>query len=88
MKTQTKAKDKRSMEPHVWVAMGSGIFFPTAKLEHLHRIKRAQVDLILPVGNVSFVYRNIEGLNRSIIDSIVTISMLNPQVGHWLPGTP
>ncbi|GJV17601.1 retrovirus-related pol polyprotein from transposon TNT 1-94 [Tanacetum coccineum] len=37
------------------------------------------LDSILPVGNVLFVYRNIEGLNRSIIDSIVTISMLNPQ---------
>ncbi|GJY57217.1 protein TOC75-3, chloroplastic [Tanacetum coccineum] len=30
-------------------------------------------------GNVSFVYRNIEGLNRSIIGSVVTSSMLNPQ---------
>ncbi|GJV79118.1 RNA-directed DNA polymerase, eukaryota [Tanacetum coccineum] len=36
-------------------------------------------DSILPGGNVSFVYRNIEGLNRSIIGYIVTSSMLNPQ---------
>ncbi|GJX48124.1 reverse transcriptase domain-containing protein [Tanacetum coccineum] len=37
------------------------------------------LDSILPGGNLSFVYRNIEGLNRSIIGSVVTSCMLNPQ---------
>ncbi|GKC02429.1 protein TOC75-3, chloroplastic, partial [Tanacetum coccineum] len=40
------------------------------------------LDSILPGGNVSFICRNIEGLNISIIGSVLTISMLNPQFGH------
>ncbi|GJY72543.1 protein TOC75-3, chloroplastic [Tanacetum coccineum] len=40
------------------------------------------LDSILPGGNVSFICRNIEGLNISIIVSVVTMSMLNPQFGH------
>ncbi|GJY29389.1 hypothetical protein Tco_0405156 [Tanacetum coccineum] len=38
------------------------------------------LDSILPGGNLSFVYQNIEGLNRSIIGSVVTSRMLNPQL--------
>ncbi|GJR58995.1 hypothetical protein Tco_1501157 [Tanacetum coccineum] len=35
------------------------------------------LDSTLPGGNVSFVYRNIEGLNISIIGSVATSSMLD-----------
>ncbi|PWA91293.1 tetratricopeptide-like helical domain-containing protein [Artemisia annua] len=42
-------------------------------------------DSILPGGNVSFVYRNIEELNRSIIGSVVTSSILNPHHGEKAP---
>ncbi|GKE94863.1 hypothetical protein Tco_1579718 [Tanacetum coccineum] len=50
-----------------------------AKLHIAWRGFLTTLDSILPSGNVSFVYRNIEGLNRSIIIFVVTSSMLNPQ---------
>ncbi|GJR18757.1 hypothetical protein Tco_0967284 [Tanacetum coccineum] len=48
-----------------------------AKLHIARRGFLPTLDSILPSGNVSFVYRNIEGINRSIIGSVITSSMLN-----------